>query len=111
MPTDHSSDGSVLPATAKYHVNAVATISAPTGLSGRRYQANRPTPVKPAPITSSIVIQKPRSGRKSLVASSGASASAQAAESPAMTQTRLACTSYKLTRRAGAGNTATRTRI
>ena len=47
MPIENRSGTSVRSRMLMYQANAVITISAPTGLSGRRYQANSPTPAKP----------------------------------------------------------------
>ena len=52
------SGGSVRPKSQSIQANPVATISVPTRLSGRRYQAWRPTPTKPPAMKVSSAIQK-----------------------------------------------------
>ena len=73
-PIENSSGGSVRSRMLMYQANAVSTISPPTGLSGRRYHANSPTPANPNPITRSRAIHSSRSSVKSADAISGTSA-------------------------------------
>ncbi len=67
-PIEKRSAGSVRASMPTYQAKPVATMRMPMRLPGFRYQAKRPAPTKPSPITREAAIQRPGSSPKSALA-------------------------------------------